>query len=58
MEAFANTDNHQSLKVHKLNGPQKHQHGFSVNYKIRIVFTFISTEEAVLTAIGSHKIYK
>lgn len=58
IEAFSDPDNHTKLKVHKLNGLQKNQHSFSVNYKIRIVFTFTSKEEAVLTAIGSHKIYK
>ncbi|MEY3784554.1 MAG: hypothetical protein RLZZ230_876 [Candidatus Parcubacteria bacterium] len=57
IELFSDPTNHQSLKAHKLNGAHKHRHSFSVNYKTRIVFTFTSPTEAILTAIGSHKIY-
>lgn len=58
IELFKNSTNHQSLKVHKLKSAHKHRHSFSVNYKIRIVFTYITPKEAVLTAIGSHEVYK
>ncbi|PIP87096.1 hypothetical protein COW81_02075 [Candidatus Campbellbacteria bacterium CG22_combo_CG10-13_8_21_14_all_36_13] len=55
---FKNKINHKQLKVHKLNGPLKDRHSFSVNYKTRIVFKYISKKEAVLLAIGNHNVYK
>jgi plasmid maintenance system killer protein len=52
------SDNHSSLKVHKLNGPLKGSYSFSVNYKIRIIFQYVSKKEVVLLTVGDHKIYK
>lgn len=48
--------NHPLLKVHKLHGHLKERYSFSVNYKTRIVFTYVS-KEVVLLAIGDHAIY-
>ena len=53
-----NKTNHQKLKVHRLHGRLSGKWSFSVNYKIRIVFKFISKEEIVLLAIGDHAIYR
>lgn len=49
--------NYPLLKVHKLHGQLRERHSFSVNYKIRIVFTYISKQEVVLLAIGDHTVY-
>jgi len=58
IEQFKNTKNHRQLKVHKLKGRLAERHSFSVNYKIRIVFNYLSKQEVVLLAIGDHEIYK
>jgi plasmid maintenance system killer protein len=55
---FKDKNNHKSLKVHKLHGPLKDRYSFSVNYKIRIVFRYLSKNEAVLLAVGDHDLYK
>ena len=45
------------LKVHKLHGKLAGRYSFSVNYSYRIVFTYLSTEEALFHAIGDHSMY-
>ncbi len=50
--------NHRQLKVHKLHGPLQNRYSFSVNYKIRIVFRYISKNEVALLAIGDHDVYR
>jgi len=50
--------NHKRLKVHKLHGQFKKYYSFSVNYKVRIVFDYLSRSEAILMAIGDHDMYK
>ncbi|HEY4479278.1 MAG TPA: type II toxin-antitoxin system mRNA interferase toxin, RelE/StbE family [Candidatus Paceibacterota bacterium] len=52
-----NTKNHKLLKVHKLHGPLAGRYSFSVNYKIRIVFSYTGRKEVVLLAIGDHAVY-
>ena len=54
---FKSTKNHSVLKVHKLHGKFSKSYGFSVNYKIRIVFDYISKTEVALLSIGDHDIY-
>ncbi len=49
---------HPSLKTHKLQGKLAGRWSFPVNYKIRIVFEYLSEESVVLLAIGSHDVYK
>lgn len=49
--------NHRLLKVHKLHGPLSGWFSFSVNYKTRIVFEYVSKIEIALLAIGDHDIY-
>ncbi|OHA47434.1 MAG: hypothetical protein A2541_02325 [Candidatus Taylorbacteria bacterium RIFOXYD2_FULL_36_9] len=55
---FRNRSNHKSLKVHKLHGTLKGCYSFSVNYKIRIVFEYLSKKEVSLLAVGDHDLYK
>ena len=58
IELFKNQKNHKSLEVHKLKGRLLGSYAFSVNYKDRIVFDYVSKGEAVLLAIGDHDVYK
>lgn len=58
IELFKEVDNHQRLEVHKLKGRLKKFYGFSVDYKNRIVFEYISENEVALLAVGDHEIYK
>lgn len=58
IELFKDQRNHKRLKVHKLKGLLSGRYGFSVNYRFRIVFTYLSKKEAILMAIGDHDIYK
>lgn len=56
---FADEKNHQMLKVHKLRGRLKEQYSFSVNYRIRITFVYLTTKSkaAYLLTIGDHDVY-
>ena len=58
VELFQQNPHHPSLKTHKLQGKLAGRWSFSVNYKIRIVFEYLSEENAVLLAVGSHDVYK
>ncbi|TSC76743.1 MAG: RelE/StbE family addiction module toxin [Parcubacteria group bacterium Gr01-1014_29] len=49
--------NHRLLKVHKLHGPLAGAYSFSVNYKTRIVFEYVSKTEVALLSIGDHDVY-
>ena len=55
---FKDPKNHKRLRVHKLTGQLSGRDRFSVNYKFRIVFSYLSKKEAILLAIGDHDIYK
>jgi mRNA-degrading endonuclease YafQ of YafQ-DinJ toxin-antitoxin module len=54
---FKNIENHAALKVHKLHGQLKGSYSFSVNYKTRIVFDYISKTDVALLSIGDHEVY-
>ncbi len=58
IELFEDIKNHKQLKVHKLHGRLKNKYSFSVNYKTRIVFKYLSKQKAVFLTIGDHNIYK
>lgn len=58
IELFSNSRNHHQLKVHKLHGELKNCYSFSVNYKIRIVFEYLSKNEVTFLTIGDHQIYQ
>ncbi|MBI5405749.1 hypothetical protein HY972_01815 [Candidatus Kaiserbacteria bacterium] len=57
IELLKDVQNHKLLKVHKLHGPLLGAYSFSVNYKTRIVFHYISKDEVALLTIGDHAIY-
>ena len=46
------------LKTHKLRGRLADRTSFSVNYSIRVVFKFITTDKVVFLDIGTHEVYK
>ena len=54
---FKNRKNHQRLKVHKLHGRYQGFFGFSIDRKYRVMFEWISDEEARLHTVGDHSIY-
>lgn len=58
IELFEKNPKDPILKTHKLKGRLSGNFSFSVNYKTRIVFQYSSKEEAVLTAVGDHDVYK
>jgi len=57
IELFKDKKNHKQLKVHQLRGRLVGRYSFSVNYKTRIVFSYLSKNEAALLAIGDHAVY-
>lgn len=57
IELFKDSKNHASIKVHKLHGKLKKFYGFSVDFRNRIVFDYVSENEVVLLTIGDHDIY-
>ncbi len=57
IELFRNPEMHASLKVHKLKGKHKKLFSFSVNYRVHIVCTYLTSAEVVLIAIGDHDVY-
>ena len=57
LELFRGVKNHKQLKVHKLHGHLSGRYSFSVNYKTRIVFSYVSKKEVVLLTIGDHVVY-
>lgn len=58
IELLKDKKNHTHLKTHKLNGRLRGRYSFSVNYKIRIVFNYISKKEIVFLSVGDHDVYK
>ena len=58
IELLKNKANHRKIKVHRLHGRLSGNWSFSINYKIRVVFEFISKEEIVVLAIGDHAVYQ
>lgn len=56
IELFRNRNNHRRLEVHKLHG--KYAGFFSIDRKNRIMFEWISNEEARLHTVGDHSIYE
>jgi mRNA-degrading endonuclease RelE of RelBE toxin-antitoxin system len=55
---FKDPENHPALKVHKLQGKLKNFYSFSVDFKHRIVFEYLSDTEVVLLAFGDHEVYE
>ena len=57
IELLKKSPSHPELKTHKLHGKLKGMWGFSVNYKIRIIFKYEFKKEISLLVIGDHNIY-
>ena len=54
VELLKETKYHARLKVHKLAGRWTGIKSFSVNYRIRITFSFINKSTIVLERVGTH----
>lgn len=46
------------LKTHRLKGPMRDFHSFSINYRYRIVFAFEDNGGVTFVDAGDHSIYK
>ncbi len=57
-ELFKDPTNHLNLKVHKLHGKFSNCFSFSVNYKTRIVFQYLSKREVAFLTMGDHSLYR
>ncbi len=57
IELFGDRKNHKRLEVHKLHGKYTGFFGFSTDRKNRIMFEWISDDEARLHTVGDHDIY-
>ncbi len=57
IELFKDKKNHEQLKAHRLHGRLAGRYSFYVNYKTRIVFSYLSKNEVALLAIGDHAVY-
>lgn len=58
IDLFKQPKNHLTLKVYKLKGRLKGRYSFSINYKTRIVFTYLKQGDMpCLLAIGEHDVY-
>lgn len=58
IELFKGISRHKGLKIHKLHGSLKGCYGFSVNYRIRVVFGWKGKDEVFFFAVGDHDVYK
>lgn len=55
---FRERKNHSHLEVHKLHGTYTGCSSFSIDFRHRVVFEWITKNEARLYTIGSHAIYR
>lgn len=58
IELFKDKENHKQLKVHKLKGRLSDRYSFSVDYRMRIIFSYFSKNEVRFLALGDHDMYK
>ncbi|GEM_PF-136025 len=57
IKLFKDRRNHHFLRVHKLRGKLEGRFSFSIDFRFRIVFCYLTKEEAVLLAVGIHDVY-
>ena len=57
IELFKDLKNHKALNVHKLKGRMKGFYGFSVDFRNRVIFEYVTDDEVALLAVGDHDIY-
>ena len=55
---FKGSKNHLALKVHKLHGQFSGCFSFSVNFKTRVVFEYVSKKEIALLTVSNHDVYQ
>jgi addiction module RelE/StbE family toxin len=55
LETFQNNPFDQTLRTHKLSGRLKDLWSFSIEYDLRVVFSFIESDRALLVDIGTHE---
>ena len=58
VELFKDRKNHRRLEVHKLSGVMRGRLAFSVDFRNRVVFAWVSADEVALLAVGGHDIYQ
>ena len=56
LETFINNPYDTRLKTHQLSGKLEGIWSFSLNYKLRITFTFVKPNKAIFEYIGPHDI--
>lgn len=55
---FKKNQHNPTLDTHKLHGELAGKWAFSINYKDRIVFRYLSSNEVILLVVDDHDIYK
>lgn len=58
IELLKNGANSKTLKIHKLHGGLRNCYGLSINYRIRVIFSFLDKKEVVCLFVGGHDIYE
>lgn len=58
MERFKANPHDPALRIHKLKGRLKSYQSFSVNYRFRIVFEWVSKKQVRFLMIGDHTVYR
>jgi addiction module RelE/StbE family toxin len=55
LELFQNNPFDQKLRTHKLSGQLKDLWSFSIQYDLRVVFSFLEGDRALFVDIGTHE---
>ena len=55
---FKKSPSNQTFRLHKLHGDFSDCWAFSIDYKHRMVFKYLSENEVIFIVIGDHSIYK
>ncbi len=55
VEFFKNNPFEPKLRTHKLSGKLKDLWSFSIEYDLRVIFSFAEQNKAIFVDIGSHK---
>lgn len=58
IKLFEENTFHNSLDIHKLKGILRNFWSFSIDDDCRVIFRFLSNQEAIYYRIGPHRIYK
>ncbi len=55
VELFKNNPFEPKLRTHKLSGKLKDLWSFSVEYDVRVIFSFAEQDKVIFVDVGSHK---